>query len=287
MSSTTVHSQQGDSKQGGALFLLPSEIRILIYRFVVKGRYLVDKPTRECEYSDSEPDLDRSAAPYLSILHVSKSVSNEATAILYSDSVFRFVIRLINNFDEEIWRLKKVASMMQNVILDVDTMSVEIANNYQTWGDDKYAKMLERSWTRVDLFGGVDINRRSLHIRFDGIPKATTTIMACQRLKNLAGFRVATIRVIPLRRFVEYPDHYGLDATEPGKGIRDWVCRCTKAIAGRLAPDFGPAIFGFKSDAGNASIGNGPLFSHGDINLVGWLEFHPRKYQAEESTEEE
>ena len=200
MSSTTSHTSQDGPKHGGALFRLPREVRDIIYRFVVRGRYL--------SLQDTDP-FQQYAQQELSILRVSKLVSHESMAIFYSD--IRFVVDCYDRGNCPVYgkltQLKKVASMMENVDIDIDGYSLETAvlykNQFFTTQDQEIqnAKDLNQSLNAtVDPFGGTEIKRRNLHVRFlDCCPSLLGSRLfstICQRLKALVGFRTINVEVL-------------------------------------------------------------------------------------------
>lgn len=304
MSSTTAKSPQGDPKHGGALFRLPREIRDVIYRRLVKGRYLTDKRSAHSEGSDkegsdSESDVDQNAGPNLSILRVSKAVGHEAVEILYSDSVFRFPIDFKSPRDDDedgklfhLNHLKKVAPMMKNVYLDVDGASIRWAGWFETRYSPMWARKLElSSGPTIDLFGDVDIKRRTLHIGMSEccarMLEGTSFGTICQRLKSLVGFSVATVEVMLSRDVPQAPASFGFNNAEQTRRARDLMRYITHKITKELEPAFGPAISGLQLDAGNMPIQKRNFSEGGDTTLVGFLEFHPGKHSVQECTAEE
>ena len=126
------HTPLSDRKHGGDLFYLPQEIRDMIYRYLVKGRYLDSKPSKENERSRGAPGTAEDAGADLSILRVSKIVGYEASEILYSEGVFRFIIDFKCRDDEMVkdktHRLNRLAPMMNNVVLDCHSYNVSAPN---------------------------------------------------------------------------------------------------------------------------------------------------------------
>ena len=85
-------------KQGGLLFNLPPELRNEIYRYLVKGNYVLSGPPKLL----FEVAPVSRVRPHLNILLVSKTIRNEAMAVLYSESRFRIHI---NFSPDEVSRL--------------------------------------------------------------------------------------------------------------------------------------------------------------------------------------
>ena len=322
--SNTADAQLGDPSHGGALFLLPREIRDEIYRLLVKGRYLADKPLNYSygggttnygksngekindenkDNIDGEEILSENEGPDFSIFRVSKFLSDEAREILYSDSVFRFTIDWNFPIGNEkahgkLHRLKKVASLMMNVVLDVECPFFDNAEWFYSRECTKYSETLEQSISlTMDLFGDVDIKRHSLHLRFletstdftlwntsFSLSNRGSTVFGtvCQRLKTLLSFHVATVEVILTRELLGLSAHHGLDDTEQSRIARKLVSRVTHTIREQLEPAFGPAISTFKPNARNMPTSEENLLRHNDVDLVGFLEFHPGKHSVKE-----
>ena len=73
-------------QNGGALFILPRELRDKIYRLLIKDKYYV--PTPHCCRSGPRDGSD------LTIFRVSKAINYEATETWLSESLFLFVMPL-------------------------------------------------------------------------------------------------------------------------------------------------------------------------------------------------
>ena len=279
----TSHVKLGDSKHGGALFLLPREIRDEIYRLLVKGSYLDTGCFYRCARKDSYPRTD--IRPDFAILQVSKSIGREATEILYSESVFRFIIK--TGFHEEhilsldLDRMKRLAPMIQNVILDVRSFSVP---------DTFYEINMP---VAVQSFGGLDITRRSLLVRMlscsqlwfagGGLPRI------CQPLKAFVGFRAATLEVVPASWLLPVLpiNSSSTDDAKNGRETREIMARIAQAVAEELEPVLGPATSGFRSDAGNVPLPGPNLSRLRATNLVGYLEFPSNKNLVEDQVTKE
>ena len=272
----------GDPKHGGALFLLPREIRDEIYRLLVKGHYL----DTGCfyQYSGKEIDARSDFRPDFAILQLSKSIGREATEILYLESVFRFVITtrlceehiLIPDLD----RMKRLAPMIQNVILDVRKFDMP---------DPFYEKNMGIA---VQNFGGLDIRRRSLLVRMLGCSKfwakAKGLPRVCQQLKVFVGFRAATLEVWPEEWFVSRPpDNSSTIGALFERKTRKIVIRIAQALAEELEPVLGPAVIGSRVDAGNVYLPGLNLSRLGNPSLIWYLEFHSNKHLVENQVAKE
>lgn len=173
----------------------------MIYRHLVRSRYLS---------LDNEYPSGMHALSNLSILRVSKPISHEAMEILYSDNVFRFVVDSYDRGNCPVYgklaQLKRVASMMKNVDIDIDGYSLETAELYRNSlftpheQEIQNVKDLNQSLdASVDPFGGTEVKRENLHVRFlDCCPTllgSTLFSAICQRLMALVCFRIITVEV--------------------------------------------------------------------------------------------
>ena len=269
----TSHVPLGDSQRGGALFLLPREIRDEIYRLLVKGSYLDTK----CFYRWSGKDSRRRTRvrPKFAILQLSKSIGREATEILYSESIFRFVITtdfgvgklLSPDFD----RMKRLAPMIQNVVLDVRQYDVP-----DTWYETNMGMV-------VQSFGGLAIPRRSLLVRMLGCSQCwlgcNRLPRVCQQLKAFVGFRATTLEMWPVERLLSGPPKCSNPVREKrDRETRSIVARIAQALAEELEPVLGPAISGSKCDGGNVPLRCLDLSNLRDPSLIGYLKFHSNKH---------
>lgn len=267
----TSHVPLGDSKHGGALFLLPREIRDEIYRLLVKGSYIDTGCFYRYVYAHTEAPLD------FAVLQLSKSVGREATEILYSESVFRFVISEMS-FGEHILpadldRMKRLAPMIQNVILDVRFKK-----------QNTFYEM--NMGIAVQNFGGLAIMRRSLLFRIlvgsTSYTKGKGLPRICQQLKAFVGFRAATLEVLPveslLRILLDCPSTYGAIFC---RRIRKNVARIAQAVAEELERVLGPAVSGFRFDAGNMPLLRFNFSKVYDPTLISYLEFHSNKHTVD------
>ena len=261
----------------------------MIYRHLVRSRYLS---------LDDEYPSGTYARPDLSILGVSKLISHEAMESLYSDSVFRFVV---DSFDRgttpvygKVAQLNRIASMMKNLVIDIDGYSLETAELYKDYvftpqdQEIQNAKDLEQSLdATIDPFGGAKIKRQSLHVRFlDCCPTlrgSTLFSTICQKLKALVGFRIVTVEVLPSPHMLHAPRIYEMNGVMQVICARDLVHQVTHAVTAELQPTLGPAISVFQCDADNPRTPKGSVFDVGDECIVGFLEFHPGKQSVKES----
>ncbi len=272
----------------GALFRLPREIRDSIYRLLVKGRYLAVKPSLN---SEGRLDIDNNTGLDFSILRVSKVVSCEAAEILYSESVFRFIL-YYRKFFLDFNDFRKVAPKMMNIILDVDEWTAEAAEQHKILSLIIPMKDLRMNIKGlIGLFGGLETSRRNVHIRVFNCDPATLENTAftsfCQRFEVFVGFRTALIEVFSDRFTTNEPFYRRWDDAQKAQEIRQVVNCVILGIKEQLEPALGPASSGFKSDAGNLPTPEWNVLHLDGTSLVGFLEFHPRQHAIEKSTSQE
>ena len=274
----TSHVPLGDPKHGGALFLLPREIRDEIYRLLVKGSYR----DTECfyRYSGKGGWGLKVVRPDFAVLQVSKSVGREATEILYSESVFRFVVttwfypgKLLSPDPN---RMKRLAPMIQNVILDVRHFDPPDTFSETNMG------------MAVQNFGGLDITRRSLLVRMfhcsepwlenQRLPRI------CQHLKAFVGFRAVTLEMWPADQWPSLsPNNSNPVHAKRAIEIREIVAQISQMVAEELEPVWGPTLSDVRFDTGNAP--HPGKFSR--LGLIGYLEFGSNKHSVENQVAKE
>lgn len=113
------------TKQRGTLFKLPREVRDMIYRYVVNGTYLIDArpdPTfgilKDIAVNPTMSVLlgENTLSSDLDILCVSKSISDEAMAVLYSESIFRIYV----TFDkDQVLRLSSTPALKRMMTIEL------------------------------------------------------------------------------------------------------------------------------------------------------------------------
>ena len=286
----------GDPGHGGALFLLPREVRDEIYRLLVKGRYLETTWFYDYRYCKDRGDTREYTMADFSVLRLSKAIGREATEILYSESVFRFVVFSTDLEDylvcPDLDRMKRLAPLIKRVILDILSWKLIIEDfAFRT-----------RMVTAIRLFGGSDILCQSLQVRIMGLSrldslKAKMSAVVDSQLKAFVGFRTMTVEILVSRTEPVQPA-YELcycKAMEPldvctscaAKHIRYLLGHIVSEIAGYLDPTLGPTILRFKSDTGKVPVPNWNVSRLDNIGLVGSLEFHPSKYSVENTVTEE
>ena len=275
MPSMSGHVPLRDPNHDGVLSVLPREIRDKIYRLLVKGSYL--DTASMYRYSGSEVDAHNDVQPDFAILQLSKSIGREATEILYSESVFRFVITTRGFNEEHILipdndRMKRLAPMIQNVVLDIHCYEPP----------DPFYEM--NMGIAVQNFGGLDIRRRSLLVRLlDCSQFWSIRPRICEKLKAFVGFRTATLEVLPSSWLLLGSPviSSGTDDAENGRNIREIVAGIAQAVAEELEPVLGPAVSGFRFHAENLPPLDSNLSRLRDFSLIAYLEFHSDKHSVE------
>lgn len=280
MSSIMGHASLGDPQYGGALFLLPREIRDEIYGFLFKGRYraawILHLPHTKLRI----PNYDQSD---FSILRLSKAIGSEATEILYSENVFRFIMSERPGYfviKPDLDCLKGVVPLIKNVILDVDTYKLSAADRVFEPSRNCTMRFLE----------GIDVRRQSLHVRMLGccntLLEGSTLASFCHRLKTFVGFRAVTVEVLPGGWLLKI-DYQSGDDFKIGREMETLMSRFVLAVAEELEPAFGPAVSGFKYDTGDTCIPNPSLSSFSGIRQVGFLSFHPGRHSVRKDAADE
>ena len=228
-------------------------------------------------YSGSEVDADNDVQPDFAILQLSKSIGREAAEILYSESVFRFIITTRGFNEEHILnpdddRMKRLAPMIQNVVLDIHCYEPP----------DPFYEM--NMGIAVQNFGGLDIRRRSLLVRLLGCSQFySIRPRVYEHLKAFVGFRAATLEVLPSSWLLSESaiNSFGTD------DAREIVARIAQGVAEELEPVLGPAVSGFRFHAGDVPRLDSNLSRLRDVSLIAYREFHSNKHSVESQVAKE
>lgn len=253
----------GDSKHGGALFTLPREIRDVIYRFLVKGRYLVFRHL-ESEHRVSFIEGESIDNPDLIIFRISKAISHEAQQIHYSESIFQYEVPFYTK--TKLQSTKEAVSRMQKIDLDIYGLKDAVSTYYYNPSGEFYIPPIHMPivcGTILDDFTGTEILRDTLHITLHkSSPEVISPLRSyvLPRLCALNAFRTIVLEVIP-QTFEKLP------TTEWEYGEYKSSCKWSaaefeqvrRAIRDATEPTLGPAI------------------SH-DVDSKIHLEFHPREH---------
>lgn len=231
---------RGDPKHGGELFTLPREIRDIIYRLLVKGRYLV---FRLLDNADGVTFVKCGTmfTPDLVILRISRVIGSEAQEIFYSESIFQYcdpftTKAILNPQIEAVNRMKKIEIYIQK--LEDRNIMAAICENI------------------IGDFTGIEVVRDTLHINFThsgpGITKALIGSHFLPRMGLLYGFHTVAIKVTPRESFQD-------TISNEGSVWESQQSEARQAIIGAMQPTLGPAIIR-------------------DDNSKVHLEFHPRRH---------
>lgn len=249
--STTSPTGLGNSSYGGALFILPREIRDDIYRLVVKNHYII-----YVTQGENDATLPAKQEHDFAILEVSKVVNLEASEILYSESVFRFAVDC--RAHGIVWVPTHLTDRMKNVAITFGERS-DWCPDFFSW--KKLRTYLDHRETIcqavIASFTGAKIARNNLHIRlfFCG-PELVVTqwIAILDKFNSFIGFRTIVLEVITrdARRLLRNLSKLEVDrANERAQKIRDI-----------LEPTLGLAT---------------PLPHRDNCHVVNLI-FHPRKF---------
>ncbi len=198
MASTVLNlTPLGDSKNGGALFTLPREIRDEIYRLLVKGRYFV-LPRRKSRHKAEVIETGaRPDQPDLEILLLSKAISGEAQQILYSESIFVFCVpwqtsALLKSQVEAVNRMNKIEIHIYDLM--------ESFYNFR-YGIAEFDGRIETTYEAiVNNLTGAKIFRDTLYINFRGSnPKMIRPLIhhVLPKVCGFIGFRKIVMKVVP------------------------------------------------------------------------------------------
>ena len=184
----------------GTLFFLPREIRDEIYRLVVKKDYII-----YVTQSKNDPVPPTKDKHDFAILEVSKAVSDEASEILYSESVFSFYI------DFSAHGIFCVPTQLTKRMKNVDFRFRGLStwhsdlfppNTYPTYQDH----INTISQAAIADFTGAEIERNNLRIRLSLCGPgmiSTLSVHILERIKALVGFRTVILEILPLRSAVK------------------------------------------------------------------------------------
>lgn len=253
----------GDSKHGGALFTLPREIRDVIYRFLVKGRYLVFRHLKS-ENRVSFIERESFDSPDLIIFRISKAISHEAQQVHYSESIFRYEVPFYTT--TKLQSTKEAVNRMKKIELDIYGLKNAVTTYYYNRSGEFYIPPINMPAiceTILGDFAGTDVLRDSLHIIFH---KSTPEIIisplrsyVLPKLCALSAFRTIVLEVFP-RIFEKLPT--STEEYEEYKSSYKWSTAEIEQVRQAI------------KDAMELTLG--PATSHGNDSRI-HLEFHPRE----------
>ncbi len=262
-----------DAQPDRSVLPFPAELRLKIYRNLVKKTYLALGTTPEHFLSAEEGNpkpLTPSAG--LVILRVSKATSAEALKLLYEESVFLFKIDFTTSFLCDASPQRAVA-LMNNVSIEISARhSAQIARfagSFAYWeppkGPTKDDLMSQRT---IELFTGTACFRNVMRVTF---MDCTSHTRYCRpngffkAMNDLAGFRKLVVEF-------ESPHNLGSNksslTSEEARGVCQSECEYFKDSEKlQLEDTYGPAAQGTV---------------HGACNYACYLEFYPRQHLAKD-----
>ena len=242
MTSVSTSEPLGDSKNGGALFILPREIRDEVCRFLVKRRYTVIYPPKSASGTTYAGNMTAVDIFDLAIFHISHAIGHEVQAVLYSESTFRYFIDFSINVPCKpptavVNRMKKVEIVIKG--LGVYYIYEKTHPTYKR----RMALICEAT---IDGFTGTQILRDVCHIRIPAFRPDMIEPLESYILPTLAAFQ----------------------------GFRTLLFEITTELERIATARFERVIEGMK-DAMEPSLGPATI-SNGGSTIR--LEFHPREH---------
>ncbi|CAD6568542.1 MAG: hypothetical protein ASARMPRED_001855 [Alectoria sarmentosa] len=265
-------------KQGGMLFNLPRELRDEIYRYLVQGTYLVGgQPDRKSKDTHSEERYLKTVenSLYLDVLRVSKVISDEAMAVLYSESIFRIDVHFKN--DNAMLPLERESvDRMMNIELNV-TVSMQVLF-------ELYGLSLGRAIQRIfgyilDCIKRTNTIRNTLCVKYrilsSNIKQALPFFMYW-RLDLLTRFRTVIVKLSPELLMFQPPspkdvisivNGKAIAKTKKSKDILESLEAKIMDIEKQIGRALGPAVVGHVYDPNH-------------LQYAKTLEFHPQEHRA-------
>ena len=244
------------SNQGGMLFILPRELRDMVYRYVLKGNYLVSgKPETMSSDLFSEKEFCGMGEHGASILRVAKAVSDEATKVLYSESRFRFDFPFREG---ETMRLpsREAFERMMDIELNM-TLGTEVTFTDQGLPPGarlRHFENLRQNWRFVlCCINRTAHSRNKFRVRYRLYIWDTDDAMPTwpyRRLRLLTGFRTVTVEVLPALGGL-IGDRLVPSATDSSDDTLNLLDSKTNDIKDYLANALGPAVVGHTYDPGH------------------------------------
>ena len=212
------------TKEGGDLLKLPPEIRVEIYRYLLKRKYALHATTG-CD--DQDADIT-------AILRVSKVISHEAKRILYAESIFQCRLSLENGTFSRTKYAKEITDRIMHVeyhITDIGELFHWHLGGTSSSRMEELTKICEAT---IGTFTGTNITRKHLKIVFVDplllkmkIPRLFSAVM-----ERLGGFRA-------IRFEVHWPSQ--LCTKRWSKLAVKVTTQCMNALDAQLRSPLGPA----------------------------------------------
>ncbi|CAD6575266.1 MAG: hypothetical protein ASARMPREDX12_007174 [Alectoria sarmentosa] len=250
-SSPTNATALGNAHHRGALFTLPRELRDEIYRFVVKGSYLIR--VRNGKAYTTAVNIRESD---FGIFKVSKAISQEASDIYYSESDFLFVIDFCHR---KMIRLPtKLTDRMKNVkLILTDTSILRLVRRSITF--DRIKTICNAG---IVPFTSAHIPRNTLGIELICDGPYTIDMLRIhlfETFKAMTGFRTVTIEISKDLSF--RTESVMMTEKEFEELIFQMLAGISQELKKTLEPTLGPAIEETR-------------------RAVWYLTFHPREHMV-------
>ena len=184
MTSVSTPEPLGDSKNGGALFILPREIRDEVYRFLIKRHYTVIYAPKSASGTTYVAKITAADIFDLAIFQISHAISHEVQAVLYSESTFRYIIDFSINVPRKF--PTAVVNSMKNVEIVIRGLGVHYVYE-KTHPTYKRPTALICEAT-IDGFTGTQTHRDVCHIRIPALRPDMIEPLESYILPKLAAF---------------------------------------------------------------------------------------------------
>ena len=248
------------------LLEMPRDIRDEIYRYLVKGSYVLYRPpylvsgARHRSIRNGR-NLEVDHASF-SFLRVSKAINLEAMRVLYTESIFESILDF-GEYRPYTHHANKITDGIMKLKFNI--VGLSDGSHHPYYPEDQpraYLKNMEDICKdTIDHFTGTEITRNYMHITFHQTLGLETelTLPLFHSLENLWGFR--TVRIDPI------PYSFTVDTNNPQFAI-NYNMRARQALKARLEPALGPAVTQHHHNPG-------------DFDYYGYLIFHPHEYITE------
>ena len=183
MTSFSTLEPLGDSENGGAIFVLPREIRDEIYRLLIKRRYTVFYPSKAASgatFAGNTTAVDRFDLP---IFQISHAIGHEVEAQVYSESTFRYFIDF--TMIEPRKPPTAVVNRIKKVEMLIGGLGVCFYQKTRLTYKDHMAAICEAT---IDDFTGTQILRDVCHIRIPAFRMDMIEPLESYILPKLAAF---------------------------------------------------------------------------------------------------
>lgn len=260
-----------DAQINRSVLPFPAELRLKIYRNLVKKTYLALGTTPEHYLSATDGDR-KPLAPSagLVILRVSKATSAEALKLLYEESIFLFKLDFKTDFICD-GPPQKAVALMKNVSFDISARysAERYEERVMSINEGRRPSDELMSQRTMELFTGTACFRNIMRIKYKN--RDTDTHHFCPAsfdiaTQNLGGFRKLEVEFeSPL--FPESDE--SMSDSEHAQAVSHLQSECDRykdeMLTSYFDPVYGPAVQGAV---------------RGESDYTCYLEFHPRQYLA-------